>query len=229
MAQYLWSSTAQVNAELPDHVCFVIDGGSLLHRVPWPHGSSYNELIQMYIDFVIRVYKKGTVVFDGYSQGPSTKDSAHLRRSHGGNASTYISFGKDMLLYDTKERFLRNPSNKQRFISMLDNALQSHGFKTRQALADADCMIVGTVLQEAQEGDVALVGEDTDLLVLLLAHIKPEHHQVYFKPSSTKSEARIWEPLGLSFVTISCSCMLLEAVIQLAVSLASERVFPLKR
>ena len=105
VAQYLWSSTAQVNAELPDQVCFVIDGSSLLHRLPWPRGSSYNELIQMYIDYVIRVYKKGTVVFDGYSHGPSTKDVAHLRRSHGGNASRCVSFDGNMLLYNQKKDF----------------------------------------------------------------------------------------------------------------------------
>ena len=44
-------------------------------------------------------------------------------------------------------------------------------------------LIVETVLQEAQDGDVVLVGKDTDHLVLLLAHVKPEHHQIYFKPS----------------------------------------------
>ena len=37
VSQYI-SSTAQVNDELPEQVSFVIDGGSLLHRLPWPRG-----------------------------------------------------------------------------------------------------------------------------------------------------------------------------------------------
>lgn len=98
-----------------------------------------------------------------------------------------------MVLCESKDRFLGNQTNKQRFIMLLDNSLQANGFDTRHAVGDADCMIVQTTLDNAQETDTVLVGDDTDLLVLLLYHVKSEHHKVYFKSSSSKTEARIWK------------------------------------
>lgn len=149
MAQYLWTSTGQVNAQVPDHAIIVIDGGSLLHRIPWPRGSTYKKLLEMYTNFAIRMYGKGTIVFDSYCHGTSTKDVAHMRRTHGGNVGTTVSFDEDMLLCDSKERFLRNPANKQHFINMLDCALQAHGFDTRHSVGDADRLIVETALEKA--------------------------------------------------------------------------------
>ena len=80
LADYIWSSTKQVSACIPPGAYSVIDGGFLLHRLPWLSGSTYAEIFSMYSDFVIRRYKKATIVFDGYSRSP-TKDAAHLHRN----------------------------------------------------------------------------------------------------------------------------------------------------
>ena len=117
LANYIWSTREQVDLELPDQVSFVIDGGSLLHRLAWPRGATYNQLMEMYISFINHTCKRGIVVFDGYNSGPSTKDVAHLRRTNGGNTGPDIAFTSDMVLTDSKERFLAiRPTSSASFI-----------------------------------------------------------------------------------------------------------------
>ena len=65
------------SAPKTDH--YVLDGGSLLHRVPWKAGDSYGSIAQSYADFTIRHYGLATVVFDRYG-GQSIKDNTHQRR-----------------------------------------------------------------------------------------------------------------------------------------------------
>ena len=100
-----------------------------------------------------------------------------------------------MLLCESKERFLANPNNKQHFINHLGRSLSQHGFDTVHAAADADRVIVQTVLDMARDISVVLVGEDTDLLILLLFHLTPDHCPVYFtstKSSTAKSPPKVW-------------------------------------
>ncbi|XP_064094950.1 uncharacterized protein LOC135207244 [Macrobrachium nipponense] len=52
---------------------YVLDGGSLLHQVPWKKGDSYSAMAESYADFTIRKYGVATVVFDGYNGGLSIK------------------------------------------------------------------------------------------------------------------------------------------------------------
>ena len=61
-----------------DH--YVLDGGSLLHRLKWMEGSTYSSIPSNYASFTVNKYSKATIVFDGYGGGPSTKDNAHMRR-----------------------------------------------------------------------------------------------------------------------------------------------------
>ena len=62
-----------------DH--YVLDGGSLIHRLKWTDGSTYNSIADAYASFTVDVHGNATVVFDGYDGGPSTKDNAHQRRT----------------------------------------------------------------------------------------------------------------------------------------------------
>ena len=142
LADYLWSLTEQQSVQLPQRVHYVLDGGSLLHRLTWGRGVTYNQVVQSYVDFVTRNYGKASVVFDGYTSCPSTKDMTHLRRKTGRKIATDVDFEGDMLVSDTKESFLANETNKQRFIYELSNALQDGGVETHLADGDADCLIV---------------------------------------------------------------------------------------
>lgn len=56
---------------------YVFDVGSLVYCLAWKKGDSYGAIAQSYADFTIRHYGKATVVFDGYSKGPSIKDNTH--------------------------------------------------------------------------------------------------------------------------------------------------------
>ena len=57
----------------------VFDGGSLLRRLKWSDGRTYTSIANDYAAFTVKHYGKATVVFDGYSVGPSTKDNTHQR------------------------------------------------------------------------------------------------------------------------------------------------------
>jgi hypothetical protein len=52
----------------------VIGGGAMLHRVPWPKSAPYADLIELYIKHIHSHFCNVHVVFDGYVNGPSTKD-----------------------------------------------------------------------------------------------------------------------------------------------------------
>ena len=58
-------------------VQYVLDGGSLLHRIPWPRGATFGKIIDMYAEYVRNRYNNVIIVFDGYGNGPSTKDHTH--------------------------------------------------------------------------------------------------------------------------------------------------------
>ncbi len=66
----------------------VLDGGSLLHRLLWPRGPTFDSICTMYVDYVENFT---TIMFDGYEIGPSTKNNTHLRRS-GGVMSVNVNF-----------------------------------------------------------------------------------------------------------------------------------------
>lgn len=67
--------------EIPNTDHYVLDGGSLLHRLKWKEGSTYSSIADSYASFTVNQYGKATVVFDGYNGGPNTKDNAHQRRN----------------------------------------------------------------------------------------------------------------------------------------------------
>ena len=111
--------------EIPSQpVRYVLDGGSLLQRIPWKRGTSYASIIDSYVAYVKRKYTKAFIVFDGYTAGPSPKDMTHQRRV-GLLSGTTVKFQENMLLTLRKETFLANKENKQRFINMLAAKLKA--------------------------------------------------------------------------------------------------------
>ncbi len=82
LSNELWNIAEKVNKSKPlDSCSFVLDGGALLHRLPWTKGKTYGEICQVYVDHLETRYgKKVSIVFDGY-ETPSTKDVAHMRRN----------------------------------------------------------------------------------------------------------------------------------------------------
>ena len=74
----LASEIVTVSKSITD--CYVLDGGSLLHRLPWNKGDTYGAIAESYATFTLQHYGAATVVFDGYDDGPFIKDNTHQRR-----------------------------------------------------------------------------------------------------------------------------------------------------
>ena len=67
LADTIWSAVNQNAVSIPD-VRFVLDGGALLHRIPWSQGASYESILETYSKYVATNFGKAVVVFDGYKE-----------------------------------------------------------------------------------------------------------------------------------------------------------------
>jgi len=196
LADALWELVKKVQPDtVPStEVHFVIDGGALIQRVPWLRRETIDHICQLYVDYVVRRYGKSTIVFDGYTDGPSTKDATHIRRT-GGRSGPNVHFTGQTVLSLKKDDFLSNKVNKQRLINFLCGKLEMAGCSTFQAKGDADTLIVRTAVDSAQLVDTVLVGDDTDLLVLLCHHAESVSKDLYFRPEpkSNSNKYRMWD------------------------------------
>lgn len=193
---------------------YVVDGGSLLHHVPWKTGMLFSEICDAYIHYISSKYLNAVIVFDGYQSGPTTKDTAHVRRNHG-VTSTKVYFTKSTPLATRKEKFLSNPENKQNFIFMLGNELEEKGYGVVYADSDADVLIVKSAIDLAITSDVAIIGEDTDILVLLLYYINSDHKHVIFKSAlkqRTSKSQRVWDINKTKNVLGQTQCRMLPVI-----------------
>ena len=108
---------------VPETERHVLDGGSLLNRIPWKKGENYGAIAESYADFTVRQYGAGTtVVFDGYEPGPSIKDNTHLRRGH--SIYPIVSFIAETEFSAKKEEFLSRAVNKQKLLWLVSDALK---------------------------------------------------------------------------------------------------------
>jgi len=79
LADALWCSEAAKLLGPSQTVQYVLDGGTVLRRVPWTKGATYDQICEgeQYSAYVTKKYGKATVVFDGYSETSSTKDCSY--------------------------------------------------------------------------------------------------------------------------------------------------------
>ena len=157
---------------------YVLDGGSLIHRLPCKKGDSYSVIAQNHAEFTIRHYGKATVAFDGYSAGPSVKDNTHQRRGH--NTHPIISFSVNTEFVGKKEDFLSRSCNKQGPIDLATEELKKKGRTVINASGDADMEIVKATIKASQNQPTTLIGENTDLLILLLYYAEANNRGLYF-------------------------------------------------
>jgi len=99
-----------------------------------------------------------------------------------------------MMIQSKKEDFLNNKANKQRFIHYLSNKLERAGCSIDHATHDADVLIVQTAVASAHTKDTVLIGDDTDLLILLLHHVEMDAHELFMAPEPKQStkKKRVW-------------------------------------
>ena len=123
LADEIWDLVKHEKTVLPTNVYHVIDGGALLQRVPWPRGYTVAAICKLYVDYVKQRYQHCTIVFDGYEEGPTTKDPTHQRRA-GGSLGPVVNFTSQTVMKLKKDLFLNNTVNKQKFINVLHDAFK---------------------------------------------------------------------------------------------------------
>ena len=181
-------SDEAVTDKVPETNAYVLDGGSLMHRVQWVKGSTYGAIVESYVDFTLRNYGMATVVFDGYLGRPSVKDSTHRRRQQKHHPK--VSFTSATEFSGKKEEFLSEGCNKQGLIHMISDGLREKGCTVINAEGDADRDIVKAAIASSEHQITTLIGEDTDLLILLLHHMDYRNKTLYFR-SDMKSRDKI--------------------------------------
>lgn len=77
---------------------------------------------------------------------------------------------------------------------MLSAELVKQDCQTFHAEGDADLLIVQKAVESCLREDTALVGDDTDLLILLVHHIPFQSKNLYFTPEPKKNakEIKVW-------------------------------------
>ena len=98
----LWKSIHESQWEPSEDGQYILDGGALIHRLPWPQGSTYDGVCQMYVNHAKQIYGTAVIVIDGYTNEPSTKDAIHLRRT-GTCSGVAVRFTGDKLIQSTKD------------------------------------------------------------------------------------------------------------------------------
>lgn len=182
IAKVIWNAVPHDDVPEKD-ILYVLDGGALLHRLPWEIGETYGAIVETYIGYVRKHYGQSVViVFDGYSSQPSMKDGAHKRRNT--KTGQKVSFTPTMSLRLKKQEFLSNDDNKH----MLVEGLKLAGFDVHNAQGDADVLIVQMAVTAALKQRTVLVGDDTDLLILLL-HLYQQGELYFTSPKKLPSSS----------------------------------------
>ena len=130
-----------------------------------------NSICQKYANYVMQHYGKAVVVFDGYDNGWATltwRTREQMMEIHF-MGSTIMNVKKDALL-----------SNKKKLHYSAWYNPGASGCKTSHARGDADVLILQTTIQSVSTSNTVLVGDDTDLLILLCFHTPVDSsHEIY--------------------------------------------------
>lgn len=125
-------------------------------------------ILTKYVEYIKWYYgKRATVVLYGYPEEASSRcinATEPLRNNK--NSTPAVQFSVQRVC------FLSNEQNRCCIISFLIEKLQAGQICVKQVVEDADTLIVNSTLEKVQNcGYVVIVGEDTNLLVLLTALI----------------------------------------------------------
>ena len=173
----------------------VIDGGSLIHRFEWKKGETFEEIMRTYVR-AVKNFVNPIVIIDGYNNTMSTKSVAHARRAKGSVPEAHISPNLSFTL-SNKSHFLANHKNKQAFITMLSKKMSDHGIVSMHADGDADVLIAETACNLALDKVTCVIAEDTDILVLLCHHLKPEALGLFMVSEKRNAKYPIWNVLDI--------------------------------
>ena len=89
----------------------IIDGGWLIHRLPWKRNVTFDVILDQHCTYVQKLAHSAQcqVIFDGYST--SIKDHEHTRRSEGKPHCNVLVQLDTVNKYD-RDKLFRNTENK---------------------------------------------------------------------------------------------------------------------
>ena len=126
-----------------------------------------------------------------------TKDMAHKKRKKHFNCSHIVpSLSGNLTI--KKAHFLSKLCNKQRFVDLLRAFLEHCGFTCLAATDDhADVLICQTAVDMYHKHqNITVVGDDTDLLVILVDMLKDNNHlqKLFMSTKTIKHVYMIYSP-----------------------------------
>ena len=179
LGKHLKDKAGPMEADMANMDAVVVDGGWFIHQLKWEKGKSFTDIANSYVDYLKHLVRNREciVVFDGYNNSP--KDHEHRRRSVNSAGGVQVVLDPAKACTVTKEKFMGCSANKEQFISLLCTLLDKESnMRTCVADDDADTLIVKEALQMSLTMSVEVLGEDTDLLILLIHHVNVEHKQI---------------------------------------------------
>ena len=193
LADTIWKSLKSDQTLPGENVQYILDGGALLHRFPWPRGSTGIVCVTSTCD----MSRKNVGQLS--SSLMATQRCLQQRMPHIWEgvplalAWLFIS-PEGWWSSPRKKCSCKNPINKQWFIHRLSQKLQMAGCHTDQARHDADLLIVQTAIASARQQPTVLIGDDTDLLVLLLYHREMDGHDLCLssEPKQHTQKNKVW-------------------------------------
>lgn len=157
----------------------ILSGDYLINKVAWKKNQTYNDILSDYVVYVQK-YNNPTIIFDTYTSEPSILDEFQLRSSKR-MSGVKIAFTGSMPFNSTKETFLFNTHNKQRFTDMLSEKLIETGYTVLKANSNLNVMIARTAMNFAVEEETIVISDDPELLYVLCSHFDPDFQHVSFK------------------------------------------------
>ena len=192
----------------------VIDGGWLVHMIPWKTNQLFADIVKSYVNFVKHLAngRRCVVVFDGYGNSP--KDHEHRRRMKNGSGAIQVILDANKICTMTKQKFLSCTKNKEQFITLLCTDLAHvEGIETCVAQDDCDTLIVKKALELGQTMPVDVRAEDTDVLVMLIHHMPKSPNDIHmctkagsYSISSIRKELNEVERERLLFIHSFSGC-----------------------
>ena len=93
-----------------------------------------------------------------------------------------------------RDEFLSVGSNKEQLIALIGDQLKKVGCTVIQAEGDADVVIVKTAINSTTLHSTTLIGEDTDLLILLLHYCLQDGKPLYFRSDKqSRSNMKVYD------------------------------------
>lgn len=92
-----------------------------------------------------------------------------------------VAIHGEALVTIKQKTFLSNVANKYKFVFLLSQYMEQQNITTKVAQEDADSLITTTAIEliEQSQKPIAVVGNDVDLLVLLIG-LTPQYQNVHF-------------------------------------------------